>query len=90
MDVVVPSPTVSPVRIADCRNISAPSCSSGSSSLNAFAIVTPSSQTIGVPKRFASRTDRDSGPRVGRTASARAEVPESSFVRASSRKRTSV
>ena len=52
VDVLVPSPTASPVFSAACRNICAPRFSSGSFRSTSLAIVTPSLQTIGTPHFF--------------------------------------
>jgi hypothetical protein len=83
VDVVVPSPTASPVRSAAPRSICAPRFSSGSFRANSLAIVTPSLQTTGLPHFFSMSTHRDLGPRVTRTASAIAVAPRSTFSRAS-------
>ena len=86
VDVVVPSPTASPVRSAAWRIIWTPRFSSGSSRSISLAIVTPSLQTIGVPHFFPMRTHFDFGPSVTRTASASAVAPRRIFSRASARK----
>ena len=52
-----------------------------------LVIVTPSSQTSGVPHFRSNRTLRASGPNVARTASATADAPASSFVLACLRNR---
>jgi hypothetical protein len=52
VEVLVPSPTASPVRSAAWRNICAPRFSSGSSRLMRLAMVTPSLQTVGLPQLF--------------------------------------
>ena len=83
VDVVVPSPTASPVRSAAPRSICAPRFSSGSLSANSLAMVTPSLHTTGLPHFFSIRTQRDRGPRVTRTASAMAAAPRRTFSRAS-------
>ena len=62
VDVVVPSPTASPVRSAAPRSICAPRFSSGSFSANSLAIVTPSLQTIGLPHFFSISTHAIAGP----------------------------
>ena len=49
VDVLVPSPTMSPVFSAAWRSIRAPRFSSGSLRSNSLAMVTPSLQTIGAP-----------------------------------------
>ncbi len=85
VDVVVPSPTASPVRSAAPRSICAPRFSSGSFRANSLAIVTPSLHTTGLPHFFSMRTHRDRGPKVTRTASAMAAAPRSTFSRASER-----
>jgi hypothetical protein len=85
--VEVPSPTASPVFSAAWRIIWAPRSSSGSFSFTSLAMVTPSLQTIGPPHLRWIRTDFDFGPKVTRTASARARVPLNSFSRAVERKR---
>jgi hypothetical protein len=68
VEVLVPSPTASPVRSAASRIMRAPRFSSRSVRSISFAIVTPSLQTIGRPQRFSMRTLRDFGPSVTRTA----------------------
>ncbi|MCY1297354.1 hypothetical protein D9M70_467900 [compost metagenome] len=88
VDVVVPSPTISPVFSAACRSIRAPRFSSGSLRSNSLAIVTPSLQTIGEPHFLSINTAFDRGPRVTRTASASCAVPFSIFSRAAAWKRT--
>src|SRR5688572_1236004 len=85
VDVVVPSPTASPVRSAAPRSSCAPRFSSGSSSANSLAMVTPSLQTSGCPHFLSIRTHFDRGPSVTRTASAMAVAPRSTFSRASDR-----
>ena len=52
VEVVVPSPTRSPVRSAAWRITCAPRFSSWSSSSNSLAMVTPSLQTMGAPQLF--------------------------------------
>ena len=69
VDVLVPSPTASPVRSAASRIICAPRFSSRSSTSNSFAMVTPSLQTSGLPHFFSIKTHFDFGPSVTRTAS---------------------
>src|SRR6266545_840723 len=81
--VLVPSPTASPVRSAAWRIICAPRFSAGSLSVISLAMVTPSLQTSGTPKRFSMRTHFDRGPSVTRTASASAFTPRRIFSRAS-------
>lgn len=49
VDVLVPSPTTSPVFSAACLNTCAPRFSSASLRSNSLAMVTPSLQTIGAP-----------------------------------------
>ena len=88
VEVLVPSPTASPVRSAACRTICAPRFSTGSSRSISLAMVTPSSQTSGVPYFFSMSTDLDLGPSVTRTASANAFTPLSTFSRASDRNST--
>ena len=86
--VLVPSPTASPVRSAACRIICAPRFSARSLSSISLAIVTPSLQTTGTPKRFSMSTHFDLGPSVTRTASARVVTPRRIRSRASDRNRT--
>ena len=62
VDVVVPSPTESPVRSAAWRIICAPRFSSGSLRSNSLAMVTPSLQTIGTPHALPMSTLFDLGP----------------------------
>ncbi len=88
VDVLVPSPTLSPVFSAACRSICAPRFSSGSLRSNSLAIVMPSLQTIGVPQFFWMSTDFDFGPNVTRTASHSSVAPRRIFSRAAERKRT--
>jgi hypothetical protein len=56
--------------------------SAGSSSVISLAIVTPSLQTMGTPKRFSISTHFDLGPSVTRTASASAPTPRRILSRA--------
>ncbi len=84
VEVVVPSPTASPVRSAACRSVCAPRFSSGSCRCTSFAMVTPSLQTCGAPHLRSMRMLRDLGPSVGRTASASAVAPRRIFDRAAS------
>ena len=63
VDVLVPSPTMSPVFSAAWRSIRAPRFSSGSLRSNSLAMVTPSLQTIGAPHFFSISTDLDFGPK---------------------------
>jgi hypothetical protein len=56
--------------------------SAGSSSVISLAIVTPSLQTMGTPKRFSISTHFDLGPSVTRTASESAVTPRRIFSRA--------
>ncbi len=88
VEVLVPSPTASPVLSAACRSICAPRFSSASFRSNSLAIVTPSLQTIGVPHFFWISTDLDFGPSVMRTASASWVAPRTTFSRAAERNRT--
>ena len=88
VDVLVPSPTTSPVFSAACRSIWAPRFSSGSLRSNSLAMVTPSLQTIGAPHFLWISTDLDFGPSVTRTASASCAAPRRSFSRAAERNRT--
>ena len=84
---LVPSPTLSPVRSAAWRSICAPRFSAGSLRSNSLAMVTPSLQTIGEPQLFWIRTDLDFGPRVTRTASQSSVAPCRIFSRAAARNR---
>jgi len=88
VDVLVPSPTMSPVFSAAWRSMRAPRFSSGSLRSNSFAIVTPSLQTTGVPHFFSINTAFERGPRVTRTASASWVAPRNIFSRAAERNRT--
>jgi hypothetical protein len=88
VEVLVPSPTTSPVRSAAWRSIWAPRFSSGSFSSNSLAMVTPSLQTSGAPHLRWISTDFDFGPSVTRMASASWVVPRSTFSRAAERKST--
>jgi hypothetical protein len=88
VDVLVPSPTCSPVRSAAWRMIWAPRFSAGSSRAISFAMVTPSLQTMGAPNRRSMSTHLDRGPRVTRTASVSAVAPRTIFSRASEWKST--
>ena len=90
VEVVVPSPTDSPVRTAASRSICTPRFSSGSGRSMRFAIVTPSSHTIGSAYLRWIRIDFERGPSVTRTASASAVAPARIFPRASSRNRMRV
>jgi hypothetical protein len=80
--VLVPSPTLSPVRSAASRSMRAPRFSSGSLSSTSLAMVTPSLQTIGAPHFRPINTHFDRGPSVTRTASASAVAPRRTFSRA--------
>ena len=71
VEVLVPSPTISPVFSAAWRSIWAPRFSSGSFSVSSLAIVTPSLHTSGAPHDIWISTDVDFGPSVMRIASAR-------------------
>ena len=62
VEVLVPSPTMSPVFSAAWRSMRAPRFSSGSLRSNSLAIVTPSLQTIGAPHFLSISTDFDRGP----------------------------
>jgi hypothetical protein len=88
VEVLVPSPTASPVRSAAWRIIWTPMFSTRSFSSISLAIVTPSLQTTGGPKRFSRSTHLDFGPSVTRTASASAMTPRRIRSRASERKST--
>ena len=87
VEVLVPSPTSSPVRSAAWRNTCAPRFSSGSLRSNSLAIVTPSLQTSGAPHLRWIRTDFDFGPNVMRIASASWVAPRRIFSRAAERNR---
>src|SRR5271169_6067229 len=88
VEVLVPSPTASPVFSAAWRNTWAPRFSSGSFKSNSLAMVTPSLQTIGDPQFFWINTDFDFGPNVTRTASQSCVAPRKIFSRAAERNRT--
>ena len=67
VDVVVPSPTASPVRSAAPRsNLRAEVLFGILQRSNSLAIVTPSLQTIGCPQRLSISTHLDLGPSVTR------------------------
>lgn len=82
VEVLVPSPTISPAFSAACRSMRAPRFSSGSLSSTSLAIVTPSLQTIGAPHFLSISTDLERGPSVTRTASASWVAPRRIFSRA--------
>ncbi len=88
--VVVPSPTMSLVLIAASLTSWAPMFSNWSVRWISRAIVTPSLVTTGEPVIFSRMTLRPLGPSVDFTASASWSTPESSSIRASSPKRSSL
>ena len=82
--VVVPSPATSLVLMETSFTSCAPIFSKGSSSSISLAIVTPSLVMRGAPYFLSSTTLRPLGPRVILTVSARAFIPASRALRASS------
>src|SRR5947208_8313123 len=83
-EVVVPSPAMSLVLVADSLRSCAPMFSNGSSSSTSRATVTPSWVTVGDPNFLSSATLRPFGPSVVLTALAMVSTPCLSLLRASS------
>ena len=73
--VVVPSPALSPVRLATSTTILAPMFWNGWASSISLATLTPSRLTLGPPKLFCISTLRPVGPMVTLTALASCSSP---------------